>query len=238
MGSAFRTAAVTGLASKPLQRPKLRAGRQAGVARAAQASPTLLASRRRWKIIHQLPTSPGPALPGPGSPAGRGTFSRQHREADPGVTELHEGQGAVLQPLPGQQNVLGAHVAVHQVLVLLGKRGDKEGQERRNAGETKPPRRSRPPPSVPSLPLSSSLRTKLEPGGKSRAWGLPSAAHAFLSCWPEAQQAEEAASSSSSSSSPSQPHSPQLKLRSSSSVLGPHKSAQLHDRGRRERFLC
>lgn len=52
------------------------------------------------------------------------TFPGQRSEADPGVTEFDEGQRAVAQPRPRQQDVLGTHVAVHQALVLLGEQGE------------------------------------------------------------------------------------------------------------------
>lgn len=57
---------------------------------------------------HYRPSSGGPTFPG------------QHGDADARVAELDEGQaarGSVL--LPDQQDVLGADVAVDQVLVLL-----------------------------------------------------------------------------------------------------------------------
>lgn len=56
--------------------------------------------------------------------SGGPTFPGQHGEADARVAELDEGQaarGSVL--LPDQQDVLGADVAVDQVLVLLLGRG-------------------------------------------------------------------------------------------------------------------
>ena len=73
-----------------------------------------------WTLIGLgfLQTRGVPEIPGPGVwPL---TVSGQHSDADPRVAQLDEGQAARLAVLlADQQHVLGAHVAVGQVLVLL-----------------------------------------------------------------------------------------------------------------------
>lgn len=73
------------------------------------------------------PGGPQAGIEPPAFPArGRITFPREHGEADAGVAELHEGLGSLLQPLAGQQDVLGADVAVNQVFILLWKTKGRE----------------------------------------------------------------------------------------------------------------
>lgn len=60
-------------------------------------------------------------FPFPGDVVPGHTLPGQHRYGDSWVTELYERPIFSINSLSGQQDVLGAHIPMHQILVLLQK---------------------------------------------------------------------------------------------------------------------